>query len=266
MSDALAPYREYFPEAFDRLNDMLEDHRVWEGYETFAADWGEQSDAAPPEISGEVDRILAELVADYRIQKCVDLELQSFILTWNKRFTQALKVNQELIALEPGNQEALFNLAQLQCLARLCDDAMETYETLIRLDPSHSWAQAALAKAEIDAGPALRLDADWWSEEGRGVLSAIDRLRLDLTLTAPVECRYQPYLRLSRWLEDARGAPTESASGLSIGFDAAVSPWLKARGELLFKDYENRNYDDYLLGQIELWGNVNDWAWVGIGF
>lgn len=206
MSDALAPYREYFPEAFDRLNDMLEDHRVWERYETFAADWGEQSDAAPPEISGEVDRILAELVADYRIQKCVDLELQSFILTWNKRFTQALKVNQELIALEPGNQDTLFNLAQLQCLAGLCDDAMETYETLIRIDPSHSWAQAALAKAEIDSAPALRLDADWWSEEGRGALSAIDRLRLDLTLTSPVQCGYQPYLRLSRWLEDARGA------------------------------------------------------------
>ncbi|MBN2702972.1 MAG: tetratricopeptide repeat protein [Pontiellaceae bacterium] len=266
LSDALAPYREYFPEAFDRLNDMLEDHRVWEGYETFAADWSEQSDAAPPEIAGAVDRILAELTANYRIQKGVDLELQSFILTWNKRFTQALKVNQELIALEPGNQEALFNLAQLQCLLGLCDDAAETYETLIRLDPSHSWAQAALAKAEIDAGPSLRLDADWWSEEGRGALSAMDRLRLDLTLTAPVQCRYQPYLRLSRWLEDARGAPTESASGLSIGFDAAVNPWLKGRGELVYKDYENPSYEDYLLGEIELWGNVNDWAWVGVGF
>jgi hypothetical protein len=53
---------------------------------------------------------------------------------------------------------------------------------------------------------------------------------------------------------------------VAIGAFAPFSPWFKASGEISYKNYEQNGYEDYLLGNIELWRNLNDYAWLGIGY
>jgi predicted Zn-dependent protease len=149
---ALEPYTEQWPEEIEQLRQSVEDETIWQGYETFTQNRAENASA--------IQTILHNLEPTYLIQKGADLEHQTFVLSWNRRFAQGLYANQELAELYPSNPEVLFNLAQMQCTLRLCDDVQETYKKLLRYYPQHTLAALALEKAQIYSNPAVRFDYD----------------------------------------------------------------------------------------------------------
>ncbi len=71
-----------------------------------------------------------------------------------------------LIAAEPGNFEARFDLAQLYHLRGKTTDAIEQYEEIIRLSPLHREAPIALARARTSQNP--RIVASLQLEDARG--------------------------------------------------------------------------------------------------
>ena len=79
-------------------------------------------DKIPAWQKNRLETLLLDLRPAYLTQKAAYLEALAKLAQWNKRHTQALSAYEKLVAFQPGNQEALFDLAQTQCALGLCDE------------------------------------------------------------------------------------------------------------------------------------------------
>ncbi|MDD3581545.1 MAG: tetratricopeptide repeat protein, partial [Desulfobacca sp.] len=148
--------------------DKLPPDSIYQGYEAVAREFDELSASLPPETKTQVEQVLVELYPAYQVQKRAYLESQAKWRAWNKRFTPALETYQELIEAHPGNQEARFDQAQVECALGLCDREAKTYRELLRIDPLHNLAGLALERQKIRRHPSVQVGHSYWEEKGRG--------------------------------------------------------------------------------------------------
>ncbi|MDD3846581.1 MAG: tetratricopeptide repeat protein [Syntrophorhabdaceae bacterium] len=208
-----------------------------------------------------------EAFSRQRIHRSIYLEREAKRLAYNKRFTQSLPVYETLIDENPGNEEALFDKAQVACALGLCGLERKTYEKLLAIDPLHSLAGDGLDRLRSRSNPSARFDYSYWNEEGRGDLARITRNRFDVTFDVPVHCQYHLFLKGHRWLEapDLDHA-TYGASGVSVGFAGAFNPFMRAEGSITHKRYDSRTLGSKDTGHGTLWFNVNDRVRLGAGY
>ena len=118
---------------------------------------GEASSSANSGLDYEAALVIATNVANEKEAK----ELKEY------RPRKAEDAYRDLIAAEPGNFEARFDLAQLYHLRGKTADAIEQYEEIIRLSPLHREAPIALARARTSQNPRLLTSLHFEDARGR---------------------------------------------------------------------------------------------------
>jgi len=213
-----------------------------------------------------VNRALVDQLPAYRIQKGASLEAQAKNLSFDRRFSRSLPAYGELLAFEPGNQEARFDQAQSACALGLCSAERAAYTRLLQIDPLHTLAGTALERLEHRTSPVVSLRQNIWHEAGRGELARILRLRTDLGLTVPVADDYRLGLTQHRWQESPRGGPTYEALGQTLSLDGVFSPLLRGAASWTNKRYTTGKVGNVDTGRARLEFNLDDVARLGLGY
>ncbi len=225
--------------------------------------WGKM-----PELSmATYEAAMTDLGADQRIRRSFYLEKEAKWLSYNKMFSRSLPVYETLLSEYPGNEEALFDQAQVQCALGLCDRERTTYRRLLNIDPLHSLAGDALERQRIRSNPSLRSDYSYWDEEGRGDLARITRNRFDLSFDLPLACQYHVSVKAHRWLEHPDFTNrTYGANGFSLGFAGTFNPFVKGEASWTHKSYDSSDFGTKDTGYGSLWFNIYDRFRLGAGY
>ncbi|KMY67649.1 hypothetical protein AAU61_07000 [Desulfocarbo indianensis] len=236
-------------------------------YEKLAAAWPQMAKGMPPADQKALGQVIQDLRPAYRVHKAAWLEAGGKRALWERRFASAAAMEQDLVALSPGNQEALFDLAQARCALGLCDEEGRIYKKLLSLDPLHNQARPALERLEIRKRP--RAAAGWssWREDGRGEAARMARQRAEASLTAPVACRFKiKAAGLAWWERPKRWGGEARARGFNLEADGPLNAYLSAAVGWTHKDYESWDYGDRDSGFGEVWLNLWDRARLGLGW
>jgi hypothetical protein len=105
----------------------------------------------------------------------VRLERQAKDGVLNGGADSAEKALVQLLELEPGNKEALFDLAQIHCARGRVSASVECYDRITTLAPLHRMAPKARAQILRRQNPTLHTGGYYRSEEGRGELARISK-------------------------------------------------------------------------------------------
>lgn len=237
----------------------------WDGYETFSQLLAPVPGSSLAQEHKRMERIRLGLLPVYRVQKSAFLEKQAKELSWDNRFARAMDSSAELIALEPGNQEARFDHAQAKCALGLCDGAGKAYEELLAISPLHNLASLALARQQRQNNPALAVEHSFWQERGRGDLADMDRQQTDLTFALPLFCRFKLEAIGHRWHEAAGNTDPVDANGFGLRISGVANQYLRGSFELHQKHYEEDGLADITSGGGELWFNLDDTLRLGLG-
>ncbi|MGE4551574.1 MAG: tetratricopeptide repeat protein [Desulfovibrionaceae bacterium] len=235
----------------------------WTGYEALARRDG---GGTPPGTAEALALALADNLAAYRIQKCAGLEAEAKDLAFDTRFVRALPVYDELLDVEPGNQEARFDQGQAACATGKCSLARDAYERLLAIDPLNTMAGPALEQMDRRAAPSATLRHNLWQESGRGRLARILRQRTDLELAAPWDDDYRVSVTQHRWDESPRAGRSYEAFGQTLAFRGVFAPTLRGDAAWTQKRYSTGDLDDVDTGRVRLEYNADDWFRIGAGF
>ncbi len=228
----------------------------------------------------EIEGVRHSLNYRYVIQKQAELERGSKKLLWNERFAPVRRHLQELVEHEPGNQEALFDLAQACCVLGLGDEEEEVYQELLEIDPLHGQASRALERRRERSRPGVFGNYSFWREKGRGELARMDRHRLDIGLDVPLRSRHSLRVTGHRYFESPqKHAGTVQASGISLDGELVTGPHFSLAGGLTYKSYaddlktrgskmkkERIDLDDLFLGHLDMRFNLDDYADLTLGY
>ncbi len=215
------------------------------------------------------DRI-AELTDEFRgrceIQRAVALERDYKKLQWSHRYALAHESVTRLIELTPGNQEALFDRAQLNCILSLCNLAKQDYERLLRLDPTHSIALEAVELVTWDEHPAVYSKMSYWDENGRDGLVDVKRWSAAASAEASVICRTKLTAEAGRVVESPADIIEDIKSWrISLGIGTALNRFVQFKASISEKYPDSALYDNMISGQAQIWLNASDAARIGIG-
>jgi len=248
------------------LQARAEKGSLTEGYEDFQRGFAGFIGALPPGIARKIETALIDHLPIWRIQKAVALEMKAKDLIWAGRTTRAVPLYQELIQVEPANEEARFDLAQAFCTLDLIDRRKAAYQGLLEIDPFHAQAARALKRQEILNEPIVSFQGSAWQEEGRGELAQIQRYRTALGIDASLSGSYRLNVRAFDWIERPRQHDRSyHALGPGVGINAILSPNLRSEAGWSFKDYRDKELAQRHTGYGRLWFNVMDAAVLGLG-
>jgi len=242
---------------------------IYQGYEAVAQEFDRMSTSLSPQTRTQVELVLADLLSAYQEQKQAYLESQAKWLSWKKRLTPALDTYQELTEFQPGNQEALFDYAQVECALGLCNREADTYRKLLVIDPWHNLAGLALERQEIRRHPSIQVENAFWEEQGQGerAVSQITRNFTDITADVPFKCQHHLRVGANRWFESPhQGAGPFYADGCTLGVNGIVNPYFKYDLSWTGKFYETGSAPDRQTGHAKFWFNLRDYANLGLGY
>ena len=246
------------------LAESADSGPAWDGYEAVQA----AKPALAPSEQAAVQAALADLSSEYQAQKAAQTEARSKDMAFSGRFIRAGRTLEELTALEPGNEEALFDLAQARCAQGLCDQEAAAYRRLLDLDPLHTLAGYALERHDLRTFPALGAQWRMWDEEGRGDLARMTRQRGNLWAEAPFwEGRGTIRLGQDHYVEMPRlRGENEEASGQTLKLSGVANEFLSGDGEFSRKDFADSDLDARWLGRASAVLNADDYARLRLSF
>jgi tetratricopeptide (TPR) repeat protein len=205
--------------------------------------------------------------AGKRIARSISLEKEAKKLSYEKHFASALPVYEKLIEENPGNEEALFDEAQVACSLGSSRLEGDIYQRILDIDPLHFLAKEGLEFQKLRNNPSVRSDYSYWNEEGRGDISRITRNRFDLSVDVPFASQYHGFFKAQRYLEqpdfDHR---TYGANGFTVGFSGVVNPYISGDVAWTHKSYDSSSLGTKDTGQATMWFNINDSIKVGGGY
>jgi tetratricopeptide (TPR) repeat protein len=237
------------------------------GYEAFREAFGTLRTGLPREESLSIETVLAVHHPQWRLQRAVALEKRAKELQWRRRPTRAAALLKELLIVEPGNQEARFDLAQVLCSLGLCAAEGDVYRDLLAIDPQHSLAGKALRRQQIRSSPAVKFAGEIWRERGRGELARIERFREEAAFDLPLDGRYRFTVKALHWIErPERDGKSYGAYGPSLGLHGLLTPALRGEAGWTLKTYRDGALGQRHSGYGSLWLNHRDAVLFGAGF
>jgi tetratricopeptide (TPR) repeat protein len=141
---------------------------------------------ADHEARAELERMLIDYEARLAEDNVVCLEAEAKSKK-DVRNYEAIPVYKRLLAAEPGNEEAAFELGQVYGALKQNQNELCTYSQLLGFDPLHRDAAVALERSSLDLQPQLRLGADLRYERGREFLANIAIARFPVSVLVPVQ-------------------------------------------------------------------------------
>ncbi|MDP2990686.1 MAG: hypothetical protein Q8O57_09005 [Kiritimatiellota bacterium] len=229
----------------------------YRAYEQFTNQWAEVRVA--PDVSRQVEGMLVRLGPAYRIQKAAWLERQVKWLDWNLRFKQGLKACSDLVTFCPSNEEAWFDLSQMQHILGLVPQANQTCRQLLDLDPLHNRVSLALENGTIETHPTVQAGYMLFDEQGRGNLDQITRQRMDGGVDVPLWSPIHLGVTGHEWLERPRfNKETYRAFGQSLSLGGVLNDTVSGGVEWTHKNYSDGDLDNTDTGYARLHLNLND--------
>jgi len=214
----------------------------------------------------QVETILHRLEPDYRLQKSIYLEHQAKRQAYNRHFIHATDSLDELLIMQPGNEEALFDLAQAQCTQGLYGCERTTLQRLLQIDPAHSLAGYALQRSERRTHPALSFGYSLWEEDGYGELAQMSRGHAATSLDLPFADQYALIVGSHHfWDHPKLGGPTREAYGQSIGLNGVLTPASAFSADVLQKWYDG-GPDGTTTGMLNFSFNLEDYVRLNLGY
>ncbi len=220
-----------------------------------------------PELRSQIEKTLAELEPEYRQQKAAYLEGQAKQLGHNRQPIRARRVLNHLLEIQPGNEEALVDLAQNDCALGLYGCERETWQRLAQLDPAHNLASYALQRSEHRTRPVLATVYSWQDEQGYGDLARMAHEQYQIRIDQPFldQYRFTVASHQFRELPDDHGG-IRQAFGQSLGLTGVVNEHLTSAAEVLAKWYDDGGPGETLTGRFNTSLNLDDYAQIGLGY
>lgn len=254
-------------DAVHKLAGKAEKGSVFQGVEVFSEALQKLRPALSSDTKKQIDSILIGVYPLFAIQKTAYLENKGKRLVWDKRFTRAMDTYEELLDFTPGNEEVIFDYAQIECALGLCNREARTYKKLLDMDKHHNLAGKALERAKIRRNPFVKLGQIYWAERGRDGLTEIDRYRTDLVVDVPVDCRFHLKLTGHHWIEHPSFTnESYGADGFTLGVDGTLNPYIRGEAGWTKKIYQDNEFENTDTGYAHLWLNLRDYAVVGLGY
>ncbi|PJD97816.1 MAG: hypothetical protein CK425_01415 [Parachlamydia sp.] len=179
----------------------------------------------------------------YRIQQSIALEKCAKALVWNKRFRTSLGAYRNLLAFNPGNEEALFDYAQSYCIVGLCDCSKEVYDHILHIDPNHNLVNKALDRNALRSHFGLQGNIAYWRELGSGTFSQsqIARYRSDAVFEVPLSCRAHARFIQNTYVENPfYNYQFYAAEGQTLEADCVINACLSGFVSATYKNYLRR--------------------------
>ncbi|MDY6881482.1 MAG: tetratricopeptide repeat protein [Thermodesulfobacteriota bacterium] len=254
-------------DAVYKLADRAEKGSVFQGLEAFSEELEKLRPALSSDTKKQIDSRLIGVYPSFAIQKTAYLENKGKRLVWNKRFAQAMDAYEELLGFTPGNEEAVFDYAQIECALGLCNREAKTYKKLLDMDKHHGLAGKALERVKIRRNPSVKLGQIYWAERGRDGKTEIDRYRTDLGVDVPIDCRFHLNLTGHHWIEHPSFTnESYGADGFTLGVDGTLNPYIKGEAGWTKKIYQDNEFENTDTGYTHLWFNLRDYVEVGLGY
>ncbi|MBF0227194.1 MAG: hypothetical protein HQK76_17245 [Desulfobacterales bacterium] len=252
---------------YQYIQEENKKNSIFSGYETFLNQLNELKPDISTESFQKLEYIAIDLFPKYKIQKASYLESQAKWQAYNNRFIKAMDIYKELIDFQPGNQESIFDYAQIQCALGLCDQETKTYTKLLDIDPLHSLANIALEEKKINNHVSINGVYSFWKEKGRGDLSQISHNQTDLSIDIPLWCRYHLYITGHHWIEKTELAKDNyKAYGHTIGIMGVINPYIKSDLSWTKKYYEQSEFGIKDTGKANILFKLKDIMKLGLGF
>jgi len=215
----------------------------------------------PADSRPAVEDALVNLEPVYRLQKAIWLESSAKWLNWNKKFLRSAHSYRELLELQPGNEEARFDLAQVEAALGLSLDSAASYRELLELDPWNGLARQALEReVNVHDHPAFFAKYTYWDENGIGRASDIERQHFqsgaEFILNGQTELRAGG----DYWIESPGSASQADAAGVTLGFRTVFNEYWRASAEWSHKEYFQSRFNATDTGQGDLTFNAWDYA------
>jgi tetratricopeptide (TPR) repeat protein len=158
---------------------------------------------------------------------------------------EAVPVYQSLIAIEPGNTEALFDLGQVYGALKQNHNELPTYGQLLKVDPLHRDGMVATERSDLELMPQVRPYLDYFRQSGRDGLAHISRTFYGGTVRYPFGDENEfVSLGFSRALLVPPGAPPLPGNLFSLGGSKKFCDCrLLLDGVVNFEDFRNRLRD-----------------------
>lgn len=108
-----------------------------------------------------------------RIRRLAFLEQQGKKHKLQLRKKSAHDIYKKLLRLNPANQEALFDYAELQCEKKEFGLARYAFNQIILQEPNHNLAPSAIEYIDLVTDDKVTFESGYWNESGRGDVSNI---------------------------------------------------------------------------------------------
>lgn len=266
--------------ALRELENALRQDQVFPSYEHVHSALT-QARSLPESTRKRLDALMLDLLPACRIQKSAHLEKQAKMQAWKRHFLSAMQANKRLLEVQPGNQEAWFDLAQAQCMLGLHDQEQASCQQLLNLDPLHDRARKASQRIALRARPGVQARYGFWNEQGQGGsrLSAMQRHFSELGADLPLAtARAHIFATQHFWTEqpqslDDLSAPARaaisgsySAQGQTLGLRGVLLPWLSGNMAFTRKEYADSSLGARNLGRAAIELNLRDYARLGLEY
>ncbi|MFC1461578.1 tetratricopeptide repeat protein, partial [Verrucomicrobiota bacterium] len=248
-----------------QLRTRVESETPYNAYEMLFDETGSRTRELPAGLQKKIELIRLNLLPAYRTQKAAFLESSGKQLAWHKRFFQAMKPYRELVEFEPGNQEARYDLSQVEFALGMDREAVHTTEQLLDMDPFHSQALLVQQTMDIRDNPYAALGYTYWHEEGRGDLVDIARHRYDAGAGSSLFGRAYLKADAHYWQERPGNRwGSFNAEGFSLQGGGVAAAWLAADAGITFKNYETSGIENAVSGHAEASVNIRDILTLGL--
>jgi tetratricopeptide (TPR) repeat protein len=157
---------------------------------------------------------------------------------------KAIGIYKDLVAAEPSNIEAAFDLGQLFSATKQTRLAIDAYQFALGIDPLHRDSAVALDRAGMELQPQLVETFTFFHQHGFNNTANINRLRFDTEVVIPwrdedefIQVGYSPVLY------EPPGAPTLDGNIATFRAQAKPIAPLLWYGQVNFEEFRDRFHD-----------------------
>lgn len=242
---------------YDQLIDLNPEDPVPMVERARVAYWGKDYDLAVYYYGKVLDALEGENWGRQLIRRKILIEMEIKDYEWNKRNLHMIEPQQELLAIDPTNDNLKFDYAQGLCSIGLCDEAMAWYEDILHTSKLNTLCGLCLERARNKLNISNCLNYNYWQEIGYGELSQVGRYEGNYLISVPLNCyehvRFiQRYWNEHTYFDDRY----HQAYGESIEYDRRFNEFVTAAGGITYKQFLRRfgaTYNCFANANVNLW-------------
>ena len=199
------------------------------------------ADFLPSELNPTTDLSILQAQYEQAGQKRLQLQTERMgkrLKNWRPTASQMQFA--KLISIDPTNQEAVFDDAQLLSALGRTREAIRRYKQLLRMDPDHVEAKIALRRMQLELRPQVDSSLSYEIRRGRDGLTDLALGRLE-TVTRLPRGDQDDYLMAGyayRFLDARRGDDADGNVAILGGSVRPIDP-LRLFARIDIEDYDN---------------------------